>query len=222
MVQNPCTDTALSLYRLMSGIHATILEVLPEETLTSFQTECKRALRNLDDHMGNLLCLATFAKIAAPFTERAAIASSSRREEVASPLDATPEGKHASNQEQNSTIAASEKGEKREENKGEEHSPWLCSILQFFGPKHGMKTLDLVVVRVILACSSSSTLSIPESMHGIQLAKQICDAVEPAQRDTWVRNNGAKLVKLCEKVLRTGIDSKVQTMVWFPLCSRKM
>lgn len=203
MVQNPSPGTAESLYRLFSGIRATILDILPDEILVGFLTECKRTLRSLEDHMGNLLCLATLAKIVHPYTNEVAASSPSDQTKLGTSDDNTSE-----RQESKQGLI-----KHTDDKKGEEHAPWLRGFLQFFGARHGMKTLDLVVARIILACSASSTLSLAESIHGIQLGKEICDAIEPEQRDVWIRNNGAKLMKLCEKILRSGIDANVQAMV---------
>ncbi|KAK2757338.1 hypothetical protein FQN54_004852 [Arachnomyces sp. PD_36] len=187
MVQKPCPETAKCVYSLMSGIHTTILEVLPEDTLVKFLTECKKTLQNLEDHMGNLLCLATLAKISSPYT--------------------TPDERGEDTSSNEGIVKGGEAGKEKDN-----HAPWLRSILQFFGPKHGMKTLDLVVMRVIFACSASSNLSIADSIFGIQLARGICGAVEFEQRNSWIRTSGPKLVKLCEKIVRPGIDPKVQIM----------
>lgn len=204
MVQNPCADTAKPLYWLFSGIYGTILNILPEETLVNFLTECKKTLRSLDDHMGNLFCLATLAKIVYPYTKGAAAGPSDDQTKVEISTDNTSERQGPKQESPVDTGYGN----------GDEHAPWLRSVLQFFGPRYGTKTLDLMITRVILACSASSTLSLADSIHGIQLAREVCDALEPKERDAGIRTKGSKLVMLCEKVMRSGIDPKVQVMVW--------
>ncbi|KAK2802179.1 hypothetical protein FQN51_004860 [Onygenales sp. PD_10] len=63
MVQNPCVETVRPLYSVMKGICANLLEILPEETMTNFQTQATKILRNMNDHVGSLLCFAMFARV---------------------------------------------------------------------------------------------------------------------------------------------------------------
>lgn len=169
MVQHPCADTIRPLYQVV-GSSSSLLDAVPEETMAGFQTECTKTLRNLDDHMGSLLCLATFARIA-----------SARRQ--VDPLPA-----------------------------------WLQNVRHFFGPKRGTKTLDLVVLRVVLACSASCNgLSTADTVESVRLAVEVCDSVEPEQRESWLRSNAARIAKLCEKVSRDGIDPELQMMVPLPI-----
>jgi hypothetical protein len=140
--------------------------------MSCFQTELTKTLRNLDDHMGNVLCLATFKKLASAQSDHA------------------------------------------EAENGPFMPPWLQRIRHFFGPKRGLKTLDLVVLRVILACSSScGNLTVEQSAESIRLAIDICDGVDNAQRERWIESNSVKLTKLIEKITRDGIDYSVQMLV---------
>ncbi|KAF4202510.1 hypothetical protein CNMCM8927_000130 [Aspergillus lentulus] len=173
MGENPCSETILPLYQIMTGLQpvpGVLLEISPE-TMSSLQVELTKTLRNLDDHMGNLLCLATFARIASSW----------------------------------------------DTNAGREHGPqfpsWLQNVKHFFGQKRGLKTLDLVILRVILACSAScDNLPPRKAAESIRLAIEICDSVEEGQKDCWIANNAPKIAKLCEKVNRNGIDWQVQMM----------
>lgn len=171
--ESPCAETILPLYQLMTGLRTTprVLLEVPSEIMSNLQMELTKTLRNLDDHTGNLLCLATFAQIAA------------------------------------SKLA--------QMGNGQEQCPsWLQNIKHFFGAKRGLKTLDLVVLRVILACSAScNSLTSEQATESIRLALEICDAVEPEQREQWIGANSTKSAKLCEKVTRPGIDQGVQILV---------
>ncbi|KAJ5510323.1 hypothetical protein N7453_002426 [Penicillium expansum] len=89
---------------------------------------------------------------------------------------------------------------------------WLLNIKHFFGQKRGLKTLDLVVLRVILACSSSCNLAPPEAAESIRLAICIADAIEPEQKQAWMASNSPKIAKLCEKAVRDGLYGQTQTM----------
>jgi hypothetical protein len=157
----------------MKGLQGSpkVLDDIPSEVMSNLQVEFTKTLRNFDDHMGNLLCLGTFAQIA-----------------LARPPNS-------------------------QDQHGSEAPSWLLNIHHFFGPKRGLKTLDLVVLRVILACSSSSNLAPSEAAESIKLAIYIADAIQPGQKQTWMATNASKLAKLCEKAGRDGLDDEIRTMV---------
>ncbi|KAJ5520103.1 hypothetical protein N7463_000556 [Penicillium fimorum] len=172
MAENPCVETIAPLHALISGLKDSlrILNDIPSEVMSNLQLEFTKTLRNLDDHMGNLLCLATFAQIATA-------------------LNTTSQNQHGS------------------------EAPWLLNIKHFFGQKRGLKTLDLVVLRVILACSSSCNLAPPQAAESIRLAICIANAIEPEQKQAWIVGNKPKIAKLCEKAVREGLYGQTQTMV---------
>lgn len=171
MADNPREETISPLYMVMIGLQNSpqILNEVPAETMTNFQTELTKILRSLDDHMGNLLCLATFARI------------------VKTDIKHGPKTPPPS---------------------------WLGNIQHFFGPKRGLKTLDLVVLRVILACSANyGSLDAGKAAESVRLAIEICDVLELDRKQAWMAGNSSKIAKLCKKVTRDGIDQEVQMMV---------
>lgn len=176
MVANPCIETVAPIHALINALKDSprFLDDVPSEVMSNLQLELTKTLRNLDDHLGNLRCLATFAQIATA----------------------------------QSTISQYQHGSE---------SQWLLNIRHFFGLKRGIKTLDLVVLRVILACSSSCTLGPQDATESIRLAIKIADAIEPEQKQAWISSNSAKISKLCEKVVRDGLYDGIQKMVCIPL-----
>ncbi|KAJ6031502.1 hypothetical protein N7540_002234 [Penicillium herquei] len=92
--------------------------------------------------------------------------------------------------------------------------PWIINIQNFFGPKRGLKTIDLVVLRVIFACSSSrdNFLTPSKASESIGLAIIITEAMDPEQKKIWIAANSSKINKLCEKVARDELDREVQVM----------
>ncbi|KAL4906854.1 hypothetical protein BDW74DRAFT_189963 [Aspergillus multicolor] len=172
MKVNPCVKTIRPLHTISSCLQASgTLSELPHEVMSCFQTELTNTLRNVEDHMGNLLCLATFARL---------VISQSGCSEAEGTVN---------------------------------NQPWLQSMRHFFGPKRGLKTLDLVVLRVILACSTScGNLTIEESAESIRLAISIFESVDKKQRERWIEGNSAKVAKLMEKVTRNGIDHRVRVL----------
>ncbi|RDW86206.1 uncharacterized protein DSM5745_02848 [Aspergillus mulundensis] len=168
----PCVETIRPLYLISSCLQAAgTFSELPHEVMSCFQTELTNTLRNVEDHMGNLLCLATFARL---------VISQSGCSQAEGTVN---------------------------------NQPWLQSMKHFFGPKRGLKTLDLVVLRVILACSSScGNLTTEESAESIRLAISICESVDKKQRERWIEGNSVKVAKLREKITRNGIDHSVRVL----------
>ncbi|KAJ5572548.1 hypothetical protein N7450_009532 [Penicillium hetheringtonii] len=176
MAANPSAETVTPLHSLMNlwndGSSA-FLNDISEEVMFNLQLEFTKTLRNMEDHMGILLSLATFARIVSA--------------------------------QQNSGIVRNQCGS--------ETPVWLSNIQHFFGPKRGQKTLDLVALRVILACSSSSgSLSPSQAAESIRLAVSIIDTIDVSQKDAWVASGSSKIAKLCDKVLRDGFDREIQLM----------
>lgn len=85
----------------------------------------------------------------------------------------------------------------------------LQPALQFFN-KRVHKTLDLVVLKVILYCSRSCMLQPSEATDNLQLCLDTLEAIAPEAKVVWLAQNGAKAKKLCEKVLRPDIVNEVQ------------
>lgn len=173
MGDNPCEDTISPIYKLMTGLQGSsrVLNEAPSETMSTLQLELTKTLRNLDDHMGNLLCLATFARIAT-----------------------SQDIQH-----------------------GPTQPPWLQNIFHFFGQKRGLKSLDLVVLRVVFACSAScNNLTTSKAAESIRLAIEVCDNVDPERKQAWIAGNSSKIAKLREKITRESIDCRVQNMVFGP------
>ncbi|KAL2868434.1 uncharacterized protein BJX67DRAFT_380218 [Aspergillus lucknowensis] len=170
--ESPSAENLRNLYLISGCFQATGMTLeLPQEVMSCLQTELTKTLRNLEDHMGNILCLATFARLAS---------SRSAPNEAQSEVEA---------------------------------QPWWQNINNFFGPKRGSKTLDLVVLRVILACSSScGGLTAEQSAESIRLAIEICNCVDTAQRHCWIEGNSLKIAKLTEKITRDGINGSVKML----------
>lgn len=73
--------------------------------------------------------------------------------------------------------------------------------------------MQLVMLRVVYACSGSGNLTPPEAHESIKLATVIVDAVEPRVRDTWLSSNGPLARKLYEKILRPDMDPDLRVEV---------
>lgn len=63
MAENPNTETIRPIYKLIKGLQTSprILYDIPLETMSTLEGVLRNILRNMDDHVGSLLCLAIFA-----------------------------------------------------------------------------------------------------------------------------------------------------------------
>jgi len=183
-VQAPSALTIRPIYSMLAGVGPGLLDVLPEDAVVRFQEQLIQMLRSLDNQSANLLCLAIFARIITKSSRQLPRAESSSQESMSIGGTALPG-----------------------------RASQYHTIQQFFGQKRAPKTLDLVVLRVIFACSNSSSLSSDDALESVKLAKEIIDAMERQQKDVWIKSNGSKVRKMFEKVLRTDICPELQSMV---------
>ncbi|KAL9127167.1 MAG: hypothetical protein Q9217_003900 [Psora testacea] len=80
----------------------------------------------------------------------------------------------------------------------------------FFGGRRASKTLDHIVLKVILACSKNCPLAPNDAITSVELSEEIVDAIDVNERDAWIVKNTAKTKKLCEKILRPDIETELQ------------
>lgn len=91
---------------------------------------------------------------------------------------------------------------------------WLANICQIFEIKSCNKTLDLVVISAVMACSPSSNgYTLNERTLLVRLAIEICHEIDDELRKIWLSANSPKLSKLCEKLKRPDIDAELQVTV---------
>lgn len=176
----------------MSGPKFDLLHMMPTDLLVGLQEHLLKILRALDaaDHSANLLCLAILAKLAS--TELTPIKTLERplwSDKILSP-DTSPSN---------------------------EPTPGLvvsCSPAKhFFTAKRASKTLDLVVLKVILACSGGCSLASSEIIESLKISQEIVDAVGKDEKRMWMSKNSIKCRKLHEKTLRPDIDVGVRCAV---------
>lgn len=165
---------------------------MPTDLLIGLQEHLLKILRALDaaDHSANLLCLAILAKIAS--TELTPLETLERplwSDKILSP-DTSP-----SNEQIPGLVVS-------------------CSPAKhFFTAKRASKTLDLVVLKVILACSGSCSLPSSEIIESLKISEEIVNAVGKDEKRIWMSKNSIKCRKLHEKILRPEIDAGVRCAV---------
>lgn len=186
-VEAPSAITIRPVYSLLAGVGPTLLEVLPAEATSRLHEQLSRMLQSLGDRPSILLCLAIFARfLPGPSPVY-------RTSETPSPnLDAAP-----------SSVAVLPNEARRYD-----------KIRKYFNARRASKTLDLVVLRVVEACSSSFSLKCCEAVESLSLAQEIVRVVDNAERVSWLKNSGPMTRKLFEKVLRQDINLEVRLAVW--------
>ncbi|KAH8703721.1 hypothetical protein BGW36DRAFT_404049 [Talaromyces proteolyticus] len=170
MVQEPGVKTIRPLYEVMDGLlgNSNILKIIPNDLMASFQHESTNILRNLNDPMGSLLCLATFTRIRKLWLQNA---------------------------------------------NNCDNRVWLENICHIFGSKRVSKTLDLVVISSIMACSDTCNgYSSEERLLIVRLSIEICENIDEDLKKSWLSTGSPKIVKLCDKLRRPDIDSSLQMM----------
>lgn len=166
--------------------------MIPADLLIGLQEKLVQILRALEaaDHSANLLCLAILAKLASTeLTHLETLERPLSSGKILSP-DASPSNKLAS------ALVVS-----------------YGSAAQFFTAKRAFKTLDLVVLKVILACSRSCSLPSSEITESLKVSEEIVDAVGKDEKRIWMLKNSIKTRKLYEKVLRPDINIGVRCAV---------
>ncbi|KAH0562962.1 hypothetical protein GP486_002475 [Trichoglossum hirsutum] len=177
---SPTASNLRRVYSIVSGQCSALPEILSAGQMTQVQEKLIGILKRLDGQAVHLFCLGTFARLMAPQKCPSSVGNTSRSSISSVGSDSSP-------------------AEKR-----------FGLIQGFFSAQKASKTIDLVVLRVISACSSNSNLSSDEALEDVQLATVIMDAVEPGLRGAWVKSNGRTVRKLYEKVLRRGIANLLQ------------
>ena len=80
------------------------------------------------------------------------------------------------------------------------------AVRQFFNGEKAHKTLQLVVLRAMWACTSSTGEHLDDRLHSLQLVNEIIEAVTCEVKSTWRKGNALLVRKLEEKVTASGLD----------------
>ena len=184
-IREPSADTIRPLYMILSGVGYGLLEMLSDGAIKHLQESLKDMLRTLGSHFDSLLCLATFAKMVP-----------ARTPQLMTSDNATPLGSDRLS-EQTSDGARDRYEVAR----------------QFLNHKKASKTLELVVLRVILICSINCPLDFDKAMDSLRLSKEIIDAVDETEKETWLKRTTTGSKKLYEKVLRPDLDASIRSLV---------
>ncbi len=182
-VQSLSSETIRPVYLLLSGIDSSYIDILPFDTLYTLQSQMIRVLTDLDSD-DHLASLLCLALLAK--------------------LSSGPGGKEKP-QPNVQTLPDDEIGPASAVDR-------FLPARKFFSSRVP-KTLDLVVIKAITACSQNCRLRTHEIVESLKLSREIVDTFDKKERNHWLAANTRKTKKLREKVLRLGIEAKVQCEV---------
>ena len=182
-VQSLSSETIRPVYLLLSGVESSYLDILPFDILSSLQSQMIEVLTHLDSD-DHLAGLLCLA-VLAKFSSRLRAMEKSRADVQSSP---------------NNEIDL-------------ESIDKFLPARKFFSSRRAPKTLDVVVIKAITACSQSCQLSTHEIVESLKLSTEIVDAFDEKEKISWLSGNVWKTNKLYEKILRFGIETKVQVQV---------
>lgn len=175
---------------ILSGLTPKFLDVVPFDSVSRLQDQLIGILRGLavEAHSSNLLCLAILAKLAFAHLPMGKLLPTSNSSSLLQIIPSSDEPPFAT---------------------PDRYQP----ARQFFNTSRASKTLDVVVLKVILTCSRSCDLCSTEIVESLKLSEEIVDAICIEEKKLWISKNGAKSKKLYEKILRSDIERGVQHAV---------
>lgn len=193
-LEAPSVDNIKMISTLMSSTTIGLLDITHADLLTRLQDQMILMLRGseAEDPSANLRCLFILAKIAS--------LESVHPEIMHLPLQtadnrSSPKATSAINDATSKFVGK------------------YGHAKQFFVAKRAFKTLDLVVLKAILACSRGCGLSSNDTIDSLNLSAEIIDFIGPVERGAWRSKNAIKEKKLCEKIMRPEIDTRVRCAV---------
>ena len=183
-IESPSVSTIRPVYSLLTRRHSTLLQTLPTEIVQRLYDRLLRVLKHSDQRFLNLLCLGVFARLVSGHR--------SRREcdREKSSVDSKPNEPYRHHDAVN-----------------------IESIEKFFNEIKAPKTIQLVVLGVISACSESSQTSLPATLETLPLAIEIIDTVETSVKTKWIDANHITMQKLYDKIYRASLPLEPQFQV---------
>lgn len=90
-------------------------------------------------------------------------------------------------------------------------SKWTSdAIQQFFSGSKAQKTVQLVVLRAMWACTTSTGEPFDERMESLLLANEVISAISPHLRETWRKANSLIVGKLQDKIMSTALEPELK------------
>ncbi|KAF2485997.1 hypothetical protein BDY17DRAFT_245057 [Neohortaea acidophila] len=181
----PTVSSIRPIYQILKGTSTMLLGILSSGVLLRFEDHLFNIVRNLkgDDQSLSLYCLAIMKILATASEEQlcgTALSSYDTQELLAS----------------TQPVSASK---------------WKPdTVRQYFTERKAQKTMQLVVLRVMWACTPTTGDSLDEKLESLRLANEIIVAVPPHERQTWRKANALVPKKFEEKVLSPALEPVVR------------
>jgi DNA polymerase III psi subunit len=179
-------ETIRPVYRILSAIGSTYLDIMSIDVITRLQSLLNEVLRKTkvdEDQYENLLCLAILAKFASR------------------PRDNSCTKKDPSKGMQPPTVTALSVP-----------TDVFASARKYFA-NCAYKTFDLITMKASKNCSQSCALSLSDVLESLKLSEEIVDACDPIERKQWIAKSSSKVKTLQKKILRQDIGSETQCAV---------
>ncbi|KAK5163369.1 uncharacterized protein LTR77_010742 [Saxophila tyrrhenica] len=175
----PCMDTIKPAYQLLQGSASHLLGILSSKVLVRIEDQIFGILRNIkgDTTPLSLYCLAILrVMLATSDDDFRSSISSYDTQELLASTQLTS-------------------------------SRWTPdAVRQFFQDTKAQKTLQLIVLRAMWACTSTTDLQLDERLESLKLANEIIEAVPIESRLTWRKTNALLVRKLEEKAAADGLE----------------
>ena len=173
--EDPSLENIRRIYRMLQGTSSNLLSLLSTTSLLHLEEHLFLILRNIkgENQSLSLYCLAIMRAMCSASMDSFSFSSSQydTQELLAS-----------------TQLAPS--------------SAWTPeAIRQFFTDSKAQKTMQLVVLRAMWACTTSTGEPFDERMESLRLANEVVNAVPPHLREVWRKANSLILGKLQDKAL---------------------
>lgn len=187
-VKSLSPDTIRPVYQVLSGVSSMFLDDLPLSVVTHFQDQATELL-NAKDSQSLHLCMAVLAI----FASRPRVSREGESEIQQDKLQPHGDLAHSA---QTDRYAPARK---------------------IFVNKRARKSLDLAVMRAIVACFFDNKPAIHANLQtnieALELAGKIIEVIEVDEKRSWMAKNVARVNKLLEKIVQAGIDPSLQCAV---------
>ena len=177
--EEPSVHSIKPVYEMLKGTSDMLLSLLSSSVLLRFEEQLFSILKNVkgDNQSLCLYCLAIMKVLSTSSDERmAGFAESYDTQELLASTHITP-------------------------------SRWTADgIQQFFTGSKAQKTMQLIVLRAMWACTTTTGEPLDERIESLKLANEIIVAVPEDVRETWRKANALIARKLEEKVLAPTLE----------------
>ncbi|KAI9785649.1 MAG: hypothetical protein M1816_008272 [Peltula sp. TS41687] len=181
-IESPSVSAIRNVYGLLTPRHSSLVEDVPTEIVRALHDRLLMVLKHSDQQLVNLLCLGVFARLVSGHRSRCDSDSGKP------PAELNDNDSHRQLDVLN-----------------------IGSIEKFFNELKGPKTIQLVVLRVISACSDSSQTSLHDALETLSLAIEIVNTVEPTIKRKWIEANDVTIQKLRDKISRATLPLELQS-----------